>query len=558
MKRLSSILLVFALLAGSAVLSVHADPPTYEISITPTAAAEVGDTVSATLNVDTTSFNAAQVDVEYDPALLEYVGIGGLGEAAGNIAVAKNGVVRIVNFGKPNLLSYTLLFKAKAPGNTQIRILSAAFGTEDDSSVSNLVPATIANSTMSVQITGSYFTVSYPTYWFTAPQSTVITGGTFTLHANADTWQNYDYGTVSWGVTGSGTISGFLTGTTDGVYTLPNVQNNITVYVNPSPRTYLVLISGNTAANDGIYATHGTPYSFTLPADTDKSTYTLESVTVGAYGDIKSILTVGSGRRYTIPGDLICGLVTVTVKRTDTETVPAYEINYDGANLGEGTVALVPQKDGSSAATLTLAPDEAYSYTVSASMDGQSAWLTADGDTYTVPKVSGDVLFHIEKTLRLETVSVAPYTAAGPSASIYLVTIRDTQSPEKRVYKYDGREMLYSEKYDAYSILIVSETPPSATAIREKITLAPTKASTFQPQLDVNGSGALDANDAQYLYNMYQGKYDGFTDHVSIDAMLKADLNGDGRLSILDAQFIVHHLFNQNQFHTNHSTPTRS
>ena len=56
---------------------------------------------------------------------------------------------------------------------------------------------------------------------------------------------------------------------------------------------------------------------------------------------------------------------------------------------------------------------------------------------------------------------------------------------------------------------------------------------------DVNQTGAVDINDAQLTYDMYQAKkYVDFTD-VSMDRFLEADANGDKTVDVADATAVV-------------------
>jgi len=57
--------------------------------------------------------------------------------------------------------------------------------------------------------------------------------------------------------------------------------------------------------------------------------------------------------------------------------------------------------------------------------------------------------------------------------------------------------------------------------------------------MDVNASGALDANDAQFVYNMYKSTYNGITDEVTVEKYLRADVNGDAVINTEDAAAIV-------------------
>ena len=62
--------------------------------------------------------------------------------------------------------------------------------------------------------------------------------------------------------------------------------------------------------------------------------------------------------------------------------------------------------------------------------------------------------------------------------------------------------------------------------------------------MDVNKSGKVDANDAQFVFNMYNAVYNSITDTVTVEKYLRADVNGDGIVSILDAAAIINKILN--------------
>lgn len=57
--------------------------------------------------------------------------------------------------------------------------------------------------------------------------------------------------------------------------------------------------------------------------------------------------------------------------------------------------------------------------------------------------------------------------------------------------------------------------------------------------MDVNGTGILDASDAQLVYNMYNAVYNEFTSDVTMEKFLRADANGDNKVDVKDAEVII-------------------
>ena len=63
-------------------------------------------------------------------------------------------------------------------------------------------------------------------------------------------------------------------------------------------------------------------------------------------------------------------------------------------------------------------------------------------------------------------------------------------------------------------------------------------AQTFNVNGDVNGTGLVDINDAQLVYNIYNTKYDSF-ETTTMKMFLAADVNKDREVSALDAAAVV-------------------
>jgi hypothetical protein len=120
--------------------------------------------------------------------------------------------------------------------------------------------------------------------------------------------------------------------------------------------------------------------------------------------------------------------------------------------------------------------------------------------------------------------------------SLWLV-INDADKLQSGVYTYGGQDMFWSEKYDAYCILVLGNKPTdfAELGINKNGTAAEVDYSG-----DVNKTGKIDANDAQLVYNMYNADttYSDFTT-VSMEKFLRADVNGDATVSTLDAVVII-------------------
>ena len=100
--------------------------------------------------------------------------------------------------------------------------------------------------------------------------------------------------------------------------------------------------------------------------------------------------------------------------------------------------------------------------------------------------------------------------------------------------------LFWSEKYNAYSFLVVSTNTEEQmkTEAAGKIAEASATKTELAYDFDVNLSGKVDINDAQLTYDMYNAKYEDF-DTVSMHKFLDADVTGDGKLTVEDATAVV-------------------
>ena len=107
----------------------------------------------------------------------------------------------------------------------------------------------------------------------------------------------------------------------------------------------------------------------------------------------------------------------------------------------------------------------------------------------------------------------------------------------------EGNTMFWSAKYNAYCYLVVSaESEDTVKQTAESTIIAAAEgavATQIGYDFDVNQTGAVDINDAQLTYDMYQAKmYSDFAT-VSMDKFLEADVTGDGKVWTDDAATVV-------------------
>jgi len=511
-----------------------AEAGAYTVSVSAPATATVDDDVTATVTVAGSEFASAQLELTYNSTLLQYTSIEGLGEN-GAVDTSVAGVIKIVDAGATKTdNSYKIKFKALAAGTADVTISNGAkFSTLEDAATSDLTLATITTATASVLIKVKSFAVTLPDGdWFTG-NSAIDNGSTYTFTATK--WANYDYYTVYYSVAGGAPQE--VTPDANGLYTIENVTGvlAITTSKTPTAKQHNVAITGDTAANDGVLATYGTPYTFTLPNDLAPGlsggyTYSLGSITIG--GEAYTGHTI-SGRVYTINGAHITGDIAIVIVKTPL-AANQFTVTAAGTGAGDAAIEASPVNTGSTA-KMTLTKDANYTYSVSVTMGGSPVEPTVVDNVYTVAGVTANVVFTVTKTITVTSATATDYTSLKVGKA-WLVKIGDTKLADQ-VYTYDGNNMFWSDNYSAYCYLVAAETAPAVTA--DKFAIVSGTAVEIDYGRDVNKTGSVDANDAQFVYNMYNATYEGFTSDVSVEKFLRADVINDGILSVADANNIV-------------------
>ena len=129
--------------------------------------------------------------------------------------------------------------------------------------------------------------------------------------------------------------------------------------------------------------------------------------------------------------------------------------------------------------------------------------------------------------------------------TVVLVTVTGRLGSGK-VFTYDGNTMFKAANYgfNVYSWLLildkgeVLDVDALKADVISKLALSDGTATTINQAYDVNKSGRLDINDAQLVYDIYNGTYFDFT-KVSMEKFLLADVNCDKMVNSADAVVIV-------------------
>lgn len=483
-----------------------------------------GDNVTIHVAVshgEDTSFNAGEIKVSYDTAKLSFV------SASSGTVKNENGVITLEDYGADKTCGtavYALTFTAVADGSATVTMTSAAFADKVDAEKSDLIAAEISPATAVVAIEKKVFNVTLPEEF--SGETTVTDGNDYTFTIKEDA--NYTYSNVTATVGGT---SVSVTKNADGSYTVPAVSGALVITATATPKSYSVTIKG-TAADDitdaADAATYSTDYAFTMPS-ADGWSYSLESITIG--GTAYTGYTVADSV-YTIPGTAITGEIEITVNKTRVTITIEVEGTGAGAAAGYEVSANVGEDY-----TLTITPVAGYTYTVTATMGDGAATVIDNGDnTYTIKAVSDDIVFTVERTVVVDGVSVSEYLTFD-GTMLWLVKNATTLA-EGSVSTYDGSNMFWSEKYNAYCYLVIAGTL-SAEDAKAKVGIADGTVTNVDYGMDVNGTGKVDASDAQLVHNMYNASYSAFTEDVTMEKFLRADVNTDGNVNTEDAAAII-------------------
>lgn len=486
--------------------------------------AEVAITVEAD---EATVYNAYDLTVTYDADVVNYKSFTAAEESDELTVTVDEGTIRIQGYGADKTVGtapVTLKFSGKALGAADVTIQTAKVDIGAHAIESDAPDAALLKDSTVVTVTGYNVELDDGL----RADSTVAQNGVDYIFHPTDS-DNYTY-VVTYTVGGQTYTA---KNNADGSYTIPgeHITDNIVLNATMTPKSYSVTITGQDVSGEKT-AIYNTAYTFTVDKQSGYS-YTV-SVLIGNETYIPDV----SGNTYTIAGTDITGNITITVTKTKIEEDKTVTVNKPGWVTGSATAT-----KGQSY-SFTVPKDEGYTYgdlKVTVGGTDITAKLTVSGNSYTIPaaQVTGDINISITRTADMD-VDVVHYLTLNNKKVMYLVTASG-KYPSGSIAKFDGQSMYWSETYKAYAWLIISEDIEQNVLkdAKEKISIAQgTAAGNINYSGDVNGTGIIDINDAQLTYDMYNAKYDSFTD-VSMLKFLNADVNGDALLDVKDASAVV-------------------
>lgn len=512
-----------------------------------------------------TGFNAYDMTFTYDPTALTLNTK--TGDAANLTVEDNNGTVRVRRYGATQALGEALAleFTAKATATSTVKLTNAKFDLDANSINFDAPDAAISDA--DTVVNANNFTVTLPDAFTSDETRLVPKGGSFTFKP-VDSHYTYTF-TVKMG----DTVKEGLTFGANDTYTIENISGNVEVtYTGKTPKQYDVEyvffddkdpLLEKDVTKGAEKATYLQDYSVTVTPRAGLSYAIHYEICYpdGTRSDQVSLTPVANADgtiTYTIPGSKIDGTVYFLIS-TDKVTGYAVLVTGNGAeDQAPGNGTSVPRD---MPYYLQLNERENCTYTVTAyyqpidsitavNMPAKVRSLgngkyVVDPTPYT--KLSGyaptwRLVVNVEKVSQnAEEVSVSRYLELNDK-TMMLITVKGTPEGGK-AFTYDGNIMYKVNAYgtDQYAWLVIVDKGQTLTQEEAASKVAISAADnvvTITLGFDVNMTGKVDVNDAQLVYDMYNGTYSDFT-KVSVEKFLRADVNATKTVDHTDAVAIV-------------------
>lgn len=508
-----------------------------------------------------TGFNAYDMTFTYDPTALTLNTK--TGDAANVTVEDNNGTVRVRRYGDAVPLGEALAleFTAKATASSTVKLTNAKFDLDANSINFDAPDAAIFDA--DTVVNANNFTVTLPDAFTSDETRLVPNGGSFTFKP-VDSHYTYTF-TVKMG----DTVKEGLTFGADDTYTIENISGNVEVTcTGKTPKQYDVTYKIDTDVEQDVTkgpeaVTYLNDYSFTV---TPRAGYSYRVIYNVDNGDpfVHTVIAVPTANddgtlTYTIPGKEIVGGVKIWISANTESGIP---VVFTGNGVEDAASGNASSMGKNMPYYFTLNQRESCDYTVTAyyqplstpTASKRPATVRSLGNgKYVVEAVNyNDYLYGYARSWNLvvkvekvshsaEEVTVSKYLELNDK-TMMLVTVKGT--PEGgSAFTYDGNTMYKVEGYgtDRYAWLVIVDKGQTLTQEEAAAKVAISAADnvvTITQGLDVNMTGKVDVNDAQLVYDMYNGTYSDFT-KVSVEKFLRADVNATKVVDHTDAVAIV-------------------
>lgn len=508
-----------------------------------------------------TGFNAYDMTFTYDPAALTLNTK--TGDAANLTVEDNNGTVRVRRYGDAVPLGEALAldFTANKAASSTVTLTNAKFDL-DANSINFDAPDAAISDTDTV-VNANNFTVTLPDAFTSDETRLVPNGGSFTFKP-VDSHYTYTF-TVKMG----DTVTEGLTFGANDTYTIEKISGNVEVTcTGKTPKQYDVKYKIDEDVEQDVTkgpetVTYLNDYSFVV---TPRAGYSYRVIYSVDNGDpfVHTVIAVPTANddgtlTYTIPGKEIVGGVEIWI---DANTESGIPVVFTGNGVEDAASGNASSMGKNMPYYFTLNQRESCDYTVTAyyqplassTASKRPATVRSLGNgKYVVEAVnyndylyvyahSWNLVVKVEKVSHsAEEVTVSKYLELNDK-TMMLVTVKGT--PEGgSAFTYDGNTMYKVEGYgtDRYAWLVIVDKGQTLTQEEAAAKVAISAADnvvTITPSFDVNRTGKVDVNDAQLVYDMYNGTYSNFT-QVSVEKFLRADVNATKVVDHTDAVAIV-------------------
>lgn len=508
-----------------------------------------------------TGFNAYDMTFTYDPAALTLNTKAG--DAANLTVEDNNGSVRVRRYGATQALGEALAldFTAKATATSTVKLTNAKFDLDANSINFDAPDAAISDA--DTVVNANNFTVTLPDAFTSDETRLVPNGGSFTFKP-VDSHYTYTF-TVKMG----DTVTEGLTFGANDTYTIEKISGNVEVTcTGKTPKQYDVKYKIDEDVEQDVTkgpetVTYLNDYSFVV---TPRAGYSYRVIYNVDNGDpfVHTVIAVPTANddgtlTYTIPGKEIVGGVEIWI---DANTESGIPVVFTGNGVEDAASGNASSMGKNMPYYFTLNQRESCDYTVTAyyqplstpTASKRPATVRSLGNgKYVVEAVnyndylyvyahSWNLVVKVEKVSHsAEEVTVSKYLELNDK-TMMLVTVKGT--PEGgSAFTYNGNTMYKVEGYgtDRYAWLVIVDKGQTLTQEEAAAKVAISAADnvvTITQGFDVNMTGKVDVNDAQLVYDMYNGTYSDFT-KVSVEKFLRADVNATKVVDHTDAVAIV-------------------
>lgn len=508
-----------------------------------------------------TGFNAYDMTFTYDPAALT---LNTTSNAAANLTVEdNNGTVRVRRYGASLALGEALAldFTAKATATSTVKLTNAKFDLDANSINFDAPDAAISDA--DTVVNANNFTVTLPDAFTSDETRLVPNGGSFTFKP-VDSHYTYTF-TVKMG----DTVNEGLTFGANDTYTIENISGNVEVTcTGKTPKQYDVTYRIDEDVEQDVTkgpetVTYLNDYSFVV---TPRAGYSYRVIYEVDNGDpfVHTVIAVPTANddgtlTYTIPGKEIVGGVKIWISANTESGIPVVFTGNGAEDAASGNASSMGKN---MPYYFTLNQRESCDYTVTAyyqplstpTASKRPATVRSLGNgKYVVEAVnynddlyvyarSWNLVVKVEKVSHsAEEVTVSKYLELNDK-TMMLITVKGTPEGGK-AFTYDGNTMYKVNAYgtDQYAWLVIVDKGRTLTQEEAAAKVAISAADnvvTITLGFDVNMTGKVDVNDAQLVYDMYNGTYSDFT-QVSVEKFLRADVNATKAVDHADAVAIV-------------------